>query len=315
MTTRRIPIVILAGSDRRAVELPADGRDAHPLSGYKGVDIRIGDGTLLEAVIQRLRASDRFSQIHVLGPASVFGFLDSVSLINADGSFGDNVAAAIRAVRGAHPSGPIAFITCDVLPEVETLTNLMVQYDEEGPNDLWYPLIRAPEDRTRLGASAWKPAYRIVPAEGCKPVGVLPGHLVVVDPDGLRLNFVCRLIGLGYRTRNRSITYRRGVMIRGVVLALLYQDLLHLIAFRAPNLTWSVLSVGIAAGREIKAGTITRARLEDALRKIFVTARHRKRNPERRFLMPIVDGISLALDIDTEEEARAAGGDVSKRSA
>ena len=50
-----IPIVILAGSDRRPAEMPADGRHEHPLSGYKGVDIRIGGRSLVATVIDRLR--------------------------------------------------------------------------------------------------------------------------------------------------------------------------------------------------------------------------------------------------------------------
>ena len=84
-------------------------------------------------------------------------------------------------------------------------------------------------------------------------------------------------------------------------------------SFVATPLTWSVLSVGIRAARELGEGNITRGRLEHALRRIFVTSRHRRRYPERRVSTPIVDALSLALDIDTEEEAHAAGGNVGKR--
>jgi hypothetical protein len=313
MPVSALPIVVLAGSDPRPAALPADGRDKHPLAGYKGVDVRIGDRTLVETVVDRLRASGRFDPVYVAGPISAFERIQSdSSLIDADGTFGQNIQTSVEALRSAHPGRPVAFITCDVLPEVETLQTLMDDYVRNAPCDLWCPLIHAPEDRKRLGASAWKPAYRVVPREGVPAVGVLPGHLAVVDPDALRLNFLYRLFQLGYHTRNRPIDYRRGVMVRGVVLELLYQDLLHLFTLRAPTLTWSVLSVGIATARELQRGTVTRARLERALRKIFVTSRHRKRNPDRRVLLPIVEGLSLALDIDTEEEARAAGGNVSR---
>ncbi len=313
MPVGALPIVILAGSDPRPAALPADGRDKHPLGGYKGVDVRIGDRTLVETVVDRLRASGRFDPVYVAGPVSAFGRIQSESsLIDADGTFGQNIQTSVEAVRAAHPGRPIAFITCDVLPEVETLRALMDDYDRNVPCDVWCPLIRAPEDRRRLCASAWKPAYRIVPREGEAAVGVLPGHLVLVDPDALRLNFLYRLFQLAYRTRNRPIDYRRGIMVRGAILELVYQDLLHLFTLRAPTLTWSVLRVGIVAARELKRGTITRARLERAVRMIFVTSRHRKRNPDRRVLIPIVEGLSLALDIDTEEEAREAGGNVSR---
>jgi hypothetical protein len=310
-----LPIVILAGSDRRPPDLPVDGRDQHPLSGYKGVDVRIGGRTLVESVLDRLERSGRFGPVYVVGPAALLGGMRSrCAVIDSDGTFGENIRTGIDGVRAAHPGSSIAFITCDVLPEVDTLHEVMDNYAGHAPCDLWFPLVHAPEDRGSLGKSAWKPAYHIIPREGEAAVGILPGHLVVVDPAALRLRFLYRLMQLGYRTRNRPINYRRAVMVRGVVLELLYQDLLHLTTLRAPTLTWTVLSVGIAAARELRDGRITRARLENALRKLFVTSRHRRRNPERRVAVPIVDGLSLALDIDTEEEARAFGGDVGRRS-
>lgn len=81
---------------------------------------------------------------------------------------------------------------------------------------------------------------------------------------------------------------------------------------RLPNLTWTVLHSGLPAVRELKAGTITRAHLEDAIRRIIVTTRHRRRSPERRVLMPVVEGLSLALDIDTGEEAREMGAGLAR---
>jgi hypothetical protein len=315
MSGTKIPIVILAGSDRRPGDLPSTVRDKHPLSGYKGVDVHIGGRTLIEVLIERLERSERFLPIYVAGPSSVLRPVRGRGkLIDCDGTFGKNVQASIETVHADHPNRPMAFITCDVLPEVETLVTLLEDYDSETPCDLWFPLIHAPEDRGSLGASAWKPAYHIVPNEGQPAVGILPGHLLIVDPAALRLKFLYRLAQLAYRTRNRPIDYRRGVMVRGVVLELLYQDLWHLLTLRAPTLTWTVLSVGISTARELREGRITRARLEYALRRILVTSRHRRRHPERRGRLPIVEGLSLALDIDTEEEARAAGGNFATRS-
>ena len=85
---------------------------------------------------------------------------------------------------------------------------VMADYSRQAPCDLWFPLIQAPEDQGELGASAWKPVYRLVPGPGRAPVRILPGHLAVIDPGALRLNFLYRLVQLGYRTRNRSIRYR-----------------------------------------------------------------------------------------------------------
>lgn len=311
-----IPVVILAGSDRQPPEMPAAGRDKHPLSGYKGVDVLIDGRPLVETLVDRLRDAGGFAPIYVAGPRSVYGHIGAPArLIEANDTFGKNIRTSLEYVRAGHPRSPIAFLACDVVPEVETLRTLLEHFHRHSPCHFWFPLIRAPEDRERLGASSWKPAYRIAPEPGEPAVRVLPGHLVVVDPDALRRLFVYRLMQLGYRTRNRSITYRRGVMVRGVVFELLFQDLRHLLAFRPPTLTWTVLSAGISAARELKAGTVTRAKLEDALCRVLITHRYRKRYPERRVLLPIVEGLSLALDIDTEEEAREMGGDLSSRSA
>ena len=65
--TASLPIVILAGSDDRPAEMPAEADGRHPLSGYKGVDVRIAGKTLVETVIDRLRACGRFGPIHVIG--------------------------------------------------------------------------------------------------------------------------------------------------------------------------------------------------------------------------------------------------------
>jgi hypothetical protein len=309
---KTVPVVILAGSDRRAIRLPASGSDKHPLAGYKGIDVRIGGKPLIAVVAERLRESGCFSNVYLAGPARIYREIDApCELIDADATFARNIRTAMTAVTAKHPGSPVGFTVCDILPDVKTLGEVMEHYRRHAPCDMWFPMIRKPVDTERLGASSWKPAYRVVPEPGEPPVGVLPGHLAVVDPAALRLSFVYRLIQIGYRTRNRSIRYRRGVMVRGLSLALIYQDLLHVFGLRAPTLTWTVMTSGLKAARAIKRGTITREELEDAVRKIFVTNRHRKRYPERRTLLPMVEGLSLALDIDTEEEARAMGGDVS----
>jgi len=310
MQRLRIPIIILGGSDRRPAELPASGRDKHPLSGYKGVDVILDGRPLIETIVERLESVGCFGPIHIVGPAGVYaGVRGSAELIDSDGAIGENIRTALEAVRRRHPGLPIGFITCDIVPEVETLRRLMADFERLAPCDLWYPLIRAPRDQQGLGASAWKPIYRVLYGDEADPVQVLPGHLAVVDPGALRLNFVYRLVQLGYRTRNRGHDVRRSVMIRGVIFELLLQDLLHLFRLRAPTLTWSVLRTALPAARRLYDGTISLGEVEAAVRRVFVTGRHRRKYPDRRVQMPIVEALSLALDIDTEEEARAMGGE------
>jgi hypothetical protein len=312
MADPRLPLIVLGGSDRKSTRLPDDVRDKHPLSGYKGVDIRIGGRPMVETIVELVIACGRFEPVYVVGPSKVYEKVRfDATMIDANGTFGQNIQTSLEHVRAIHPGSPLAFITCDVLPEGGSLMALMAHYDSHAPCDLWFPLVVAPEDRDMLGASAWKPLYRIAPRDGEPALRILPGHLVIVDPEALRLKFLYRLFQLGYRTRNRPIDRRRSVMVRSMLLALLYQDLLHVLGFRFPALTWTVLRAGVTAARELRDGTITRGRLENFLRQIFVKYRHRKRFPDRRVLTPLVHEIWLALDIDTEEEARERGGDLS----
>lgn len=305
------PIIVLGGRDPRVGGMPAGVGDRHPLAGYKGVVVRIGGRALIDRVLERLAQSGLFAPIYIAGPQSVYAeHRGGASVIDVDGPIDETIRTGVEAVGRHHPGEPLAFTTCDVLPEIATLQRVMAQYRAGAPCDGFLPMIRVPEKRAELGASAYKPTYFVIPEQHARPVEVLPCHLAVVDTGALRMNFIYRVVRLIYRTRNRPIAYRRRVMLRGILFELLYQDLRHLLGLRLPNLTWTVLHSGLPAVRELKAGTITRGHLEEAIRRIFVTARHRRRYPERRVLMPILEGLSLALDIDTEEEAREMGAGV-----
>jgi hypothetical protein len=302
----KTPIVILGGRDAVASAMPEGVEDKHPLLGYKGAAVRFGGRALIAHVVERLRASDCFGPIHIAGPRSVYtGLADGAAVIDVTGSIGETICAGIEGVDRAHGGVPVAFTTCDILPEVDALRRAMARYDAAAPCDGFLPMIRAPEDPAEMGLSAYKPTYRVAPEEGAATVEVLPCHLAVIDPGAFRLGFIFRVLELIYGTRNRSVGYRRRVMLPSIVLELLYQDLLHILGLRLPNLTWSVLRSGLPATRALRAGTITRPHLETAIRTIFITARHRARYPERRIVMPLLEGLSLALDIDTEEEAAA----------
>jgi MobA-like NTP transferase domain len=306
-----VPAVILGGSDRRITDLPEQGRDKHPLAGFKGARIRVGQRSLVEVLVERLRASGAFDPLFVVGPAAVYArLLPGPMVIDADGSFGANIRAGIEALGARCPGRVIAFFTCDILPEPERLRRLMDRFVSDGPFDLWFPLVRAPDRSAELGASAWKPAYRIRVGPAEPPTAVLPGHLAIVDPAALRLAFLYRLLDAGYRTRNRPIDRRRGAMLRGVLAELVAEDFVRLLRLRAPTVTWTMLRVGLPAVRMLRDGVITLGDLERVLRTTFVRGRHRRLHPGRRVHLPIVDELFLARDIDTVEEARELGAQV-----
>ena len=305
MADGTIPTIILGGSDRRPVRLPDDARDKHPLPGYKGVDLRIHSRPVVEILVERLEASGEFGPIYIAGPASAYGAVKTrAGLIDTNGSVGENIANSIGEVRLRHPGAPVAFATCDILPDVEALRSAMADWKRRAPCDLWFPLIRAPRERSLLGASSWKPFYHVVPERGQPPVDVLPGHILVADPDALRLRFIHSLLDTGYRTRNRSILYRIFVLVGGLVGGILYHDALHVLGGRLPTLTRDTVGAGVAMGLKLRRGRAILADLENAVRSIFVKPRHQDLFPDRRVALPILEGLSLALDIDTEEEAR-----------
>ena len=306
-----IPVVVLSGSDRQPATLPESGERLQPLSGYKGVDLLIDGTPLIARVVARLWSSERFAAVYVAGPARVHADLAlNAELIDVDGRIDENIRAAVETLRAVYPGSPIAFTTCDVLAREETYREVVDHFRSASPCDIYFPLVRRPHDTDALGASSWKPSYALVQEQHSQPVMVLPGHLLFADPEALRLDFVYRLLNLTYRTRNRPIQYRRNVMIRGLIFELLYQDLRHVLALRPPTITFSVILTGLMVAVGLRKRTISLTELERRARKVFVTSYHRRRYPRRKVLLPIVDDLELALDIDTVEEARSAGAEM-----
>lgn len=304
-----IPVVVLGGSDREPGEIP-DAAGKRALATYKGMALRVAGRPLVELVIARLRACGGFAAISIAGPARVYAGVDpDVGVIDTDADVGTNLRAAIDGLRASGARGPLAFLTCDVLPDVAELRSVLCDY-HESPSALWYPLVRAPEDPRELGAFGWKPDYVIRPEPGAAPVKVLPGHLLVADPAALRLELLYRLIGAAYDSRNRPVHERRRAMLRKALTGLLHQDVLHVASLRLPSLTWTVLVHGLAIARELRTGELTLASLERHVGRIALAARHRRREPDRAVRLPIVDAITLAKDVDTYEEARALGARV-----
>jgi len=301
-----IPLIILGGSDRRPGELPPAGQGLHPLGGYKGVDIEIAGRPLIAHVIERLRTCSVFDPISIAGPRSVYSAaVPGVSIVDVDGSVGHNIRIALQAVRQSYPSGPVAFTACDVVPEPAELARVTDDYRSGRRCDLWFPLIRVPADHRQLGASAWKPEYVISGEDDGRQTNVLPSHLAIVDPDALRLGLLYTLFDIAYRTRNRTVERRRRAFLRSLLLDLLYHDVLHLLSLRVPRITWTVVANGLRVAHRLRNGTLTRGELERAIGRIILKAPHRARYPDRGVRLPVLEGLSLAKDIDTQEESLA----------
>ena len=300
-----IPVTILGGSDRRPGHLPEEQDGLHALATYKGIGIRVRGRPIAAHLVERLQIVAGFGPIAIAGPARAYGALNlDAELIDTDGSVADNLRAAIE--HHGERAEPLAILACDVLPSVAELRELRAAYDADAPVALWFPFVRVPEDPERLGAFAWKPKYRIAPAPGAPAERILPGHLAIFHPGSLRLPLLYRLVSVAYSTRNQTVAVRKRAMLRAVLVHLLGADVRGLAHLRSPSLTATVVSSGLRLARLLRGTGVERGELEHLIESIFV-----RRNAEVRGIRhPFCDLVSLAEDIDTEEEARAIGGSV-----
>ncbi len=298
-----LPLVILAGSDRKPAQLPERGADKHPLRGPKGLQIVIGGEPLIDRLIRLLNELGYFDPIFIVGPRSSYGEArEGAEVIDSDGSFGENVRAAVEVVEARCPGRPAAVTVCDILPKPGEMRELMDDYYAHEPLDFWFPMILAPE-RKRLGASDWKPQYRMAPDEHSEPEAILPGHLTVVDPASLRQGFIYRSFDLAYKSRNRSLTYRFFYIVAHLLLYLLGKDLRQLLRLRPPVITATIVYQAAVIVAKMRRNTMTSEELARRWRLIFVRTAHRKKYPDRRGRLPLMSGLSFAKDMDTQEEA------------
>ncbi len=160
------------------------------MAGIKGIDVKIGGRPLIEVVIERLRQVDAFDPIYVAGPGHAYRSLRDGVSVDTDGGFGRNIQVGVETARRLHGDGPLAVTTCDIVPDPDELRAVVEDYREHCPLDFFFPMIRAPRDPERLGASEWKPQYHVKPEGGADPVPILPGHLVICNSAALRWRFI-----------------------------------------------------------------------------------------------------------------------------
>ena len=303
---RAIPVAILGGSGGAPALLPASGAGLHPLAAYKGAALRVGGRPLIEHLVERLGAVEGFGPVTVVGPGRIYGPLGlAAEVLDSDGSVASNLRAAIELC--APDGGSLAVLACDVLPTGAELGQLRRLY-ERAPCRFWLPFVRKPADPDQLGVFAWKPSYRMLRAPGEEPVDILPGHLCIFEPATLRLPLLFRLMDAAYRTRNRPLSTRLVALLSRALLGLLAIDLGLLVRLRAPTRTGSSVSNGLRLAAKVRAGRLEVDELRRIIATIFLRERLRDLSLDECIGFPIVDVLSLAEDVDTEEEARALEG-------
>ncbi len=307
----KIPLVILAGSAKQG-ETVAD-EHSHRLYGPKGLKIRLAGRPLIDVIIERFRQNGAFGPIFIAGPANRYGeSRGAATVIDTDADFGRNIRAALDSVVARLSPGATMFTTCDVIPDPAELERLVADYRAHTPLDFWFPLIRVPDDPSELGASAEKRQYLVVPDGAAEAVKILPSHLVMVDPRALRLTLIFKSFQLAYRSRTRPVFTRFLYITSGVLWFLIRRDVSNLFRLRPPFLTPIVMFNAALMSHRVGTGSITQRQLETHLHQIFGNEPHRRLYRNRTGRVPALEGLSLARDIDTEEEAEEMAVEIAR---
>ena len=114
-----------------------------------------------------------------------------------------------------------------------------------------------------------------------------------------------RLMDAAYRSRNRSVGRRLAALLGTGLSGLLAIDIGLLVRLRAPTRTVTTVSSGLRLARQLRRGCLRVEELEHIIARIFLRQHLSEVPAAGGIRFPFVDVLSLAEDVDTEEEARA----------
>ncbi|MEW6742459.1 MAG: hypothetical protein AB1486_06845 [Planctomycetota bacterium] len=319
MNKAGIPIVILAGSDRRPAAVPRGAESYHFLVGYKGARVHLQGQPLVRLLEQRLRQSAILGDVYLAGPRAVFEGLVDCAIIDTDRDIGRNIRATVDYLRERHgPETPIAFIASDILPETQEIDALVRDLMVPPAPSVGPPLpaqipffawaMVHPEGA--LGASSWKPQYGIRPARDQPPLPFLPAHLAIIRPRYLRMRLLYRILQLAYEVRNRDFGHRRRVILTKLLWMLVRRDVANLFSLRAPTLTTTVLRHGLATISRWRKGVLDIEGLARGIAAVIVSRRLYRSCGAAAVRILVTPYLSFAKDLDTREEVTELEGEL-----
>ena len=302
---RRLPIIVLAGSDAYPGAVPPGMRSEDMLDGYKGVHRLPGGRCLAGELVDRLKRSDWFEEPILVGPRHVYDGHVSCEVVDADGNLATVLSRTFEFIRSRFDlSSPIAISTCDILPTPEDVNRLLATcYYPYRDCMFWWQLVEAQPNE--LGASAWKQPYRMRPAIGEPTKNLYPGHLVILRPGALRLSLTNRILQLAYHYRTRDMHKRFFWMIARGLGRLIVEDLCDLVRLRVPLLTVSIPYRGLSAYRRLCRQQLTLTDFENHVAKTFLH-RECRISLGRPVVFATTSLVSFAKDIDTKAELKEA---------
>lgn len=306
-----LPLIILAGSDRRRGSVPRGMHAGDMLRGCKGALPLANGKVLVGELIDRVEQSGRFRQPILIGPARVYQDLElGCEIVDVEGNFADTLDRTVEAIRERYPMhSPVAVCACDILPTAKELAMLLeTNYDSVGSCVFWGQLIQA--EASEMGAGSWKPSYALR-AQGVGMIHLYPGHLVILRPEALRFEVTTRLLHLAFRHRNQPLWRRAiGMNLRGLGM-LAWQDLRNLARFQMPRLTFSIPYNCLSAYFRYSRGSLSIAEFEEVFTKTFVHRDFYHSAGNHPVVFVVTRILSLAKDIDTQAELDEAIRDIS----
>ncbi len=298
----RLPLIVLGGSDSRPSAVPP-GLDAEDLlTGFKGVrQFRWGQ-CLTGELLDRVRASDCFEEPVLVGPRRIYQGLVDCPVVDVEGNLVKTLQGVVETIRDRFdPHLPLAFITCDVVPTPNEFRRLLHEcYEPHHDSVFWGQLITAEPDE--MGASSWKPSYRICMEAGQPPINIYPGHLVIARPEALRFSLTNHLLQLAYRYRNRLL-YKRyfGLTLRALG-SLIAADFYNLRRWQLPILTFKLPCLGLWAYYKFRRNRLTLREYENFISTAFLHRAYEHCGGDHPVIFSITSILSFAKDIDTVAE-------------
>jgi hypothetical protein len=299
----RLPLIVLAGSDRRQGSVPIGMHEDDMLAGFKGMLPLPGGKVLVAELIDRYRHSGRFLDPVLIGPAHVYHDASlQCEIVDCDGSIAETLQTAIHVVESRFGAGvPVGMTTCDVLPGAAELQQLLTDsYDPVSECVFWGQLIEA--QPAQMGASRWKPYYTFANGDGAAARNLYPGHLVIMRAAALNIEVAITLVRLAYLYRNRPLLRRVPGMLAHGMATLARHDLRHLCRLHwsaaALNVPWQCLT----SYARYRRGQFKVGDFERAFAKAFVRRAYRQAAAGRPVRFVISGTLSLAKDLDTRAE-------------
>jgi len=299
---KKLPIIILAGSDALPGPSPAELTHKDMLVGFKGIQ-KLPSGTpLIRELINRLTMSGRFESPIVIGPQRIYQNILDCEIVDVEGPLSATLRKTYTLISSRFDTlAPVAITACDVLPTPEEIRRLLeTSYDQNQDAHFWWQMVEA--EPSALGSSAWKQSYRLRPEENEPLKNLYPGHLVIARIGALRTRVINSVLQIAYWYRNRNLQTRYVQLAVQAFQRLLLEDLQSITSFRLPLFSISIPFRGLIGYYKFLREQLTLQEFEHHVSKTLLRRTFHTSAQGRPVRFMVTDIRSFAKDIDTKAE-------------